>query len=113
VLTARIADEVQFKVSCDTLNLAAPTGAVQASGSIKVSSPGLEGAGERLIINLQENWLYLEGQGHLRTQRDGQEVELQADRLRLRIIGGRLSDRGEIAPASHQQTQKANDHLLD
>jgi hypothetical protein len=98
ILTAKIGEEVQFKVTCDALNMTAPTGAVQASGAIKVTSPGLDGSGERLIINLQENWLYLEGQARLRNQRDGQEVELQADRLRLRIVDGKLSNKATVVP---------------
>jgi hypothetical protein len=97
VLTAKTGDEVQFKVSCDRLDLQAPHGAIQASGSIKLNSAGLEGAAERLTINLHEDRVILDGVARLKARRDGQELELQSDRLSLRIIDGHLSDRAEAA----------------
>jgi hypothetical protein len=98
VLTAKTGAEVQFKVTCDKLDLQAPHGAIQAAGAVKLSSNDLDGTGERLTINLQEDKVILDGRAELRARREGQELELQADHLSLRIVGGRLSTRAEAVP---------------
>ena len=98
VLTAKTGEEVQFKVTCDRLDLKAPNGAIEASGAIQLNSAGIEGSAERLSIKLQEDRVVLDGKAHLSARRKGQQLmELQADRLSLRIIDGRLSDRAETA----------------
>jgi hypothetical protein len=97
-LTARTGDVVQLQVACDNLDMQAPRGAIQASGAIKLTSPGLEGTGERLTINLPEDKVILDGKAQLRARREAQELELQADRLSLRIIDGRLTSKTDDKP---------------
>jgi hypothetical protein len=97
VLTAKVGGEVQFKVTCDRLDLQAPNGAIQAAGAIKLTSAGLEGSSERLTINLREDRVILDGQAHLKARRQSQELELQAERLSLRLVDGRLGDSAETA----------------
>jgi hypothetical protein len=98
-LTARSGDEVQLQVLCDRLDMQAPNGAIQAAGTIAVTSPGLEATSERLTINLREDRVVLDGHAQLRARREGQELEMQADHLSLRIVGGRLSGDCAVAPA--------------
>jgi hypothetical protein len=98
VLTAKVGGEVKFKITCDRMEMQAPHGAIQATGSIKLTSPGLEGTSERLTINLQDDRVILDGRTHLHARREGQEMELEADRLSLRMLGGRLTERAEAQP---------------
>jgi hypothetical protein len=101
VLTAKTGDEVQFKVTCDRLEMQAPHGSIQAVGAIKLTSSGLDGNSERLTISLQEDRVTLDGGARLQIKRDRQELGLQADRLSLRIVGGRLSEPTEaVGPPS-------------
>jgi hypothetical protein len=97
VLTAKTGEVVQFKVACDRLDLQAPSGSIRASGAIQLHSAGLEGKADHLTINLQEDRVILNGQAHLRARRDGQQLELQADRLSLRVVGGKLTHKAEAA----------------
>jgi hypothetical protein len=106
VLTAKIGDEVQFKVTCDKLDLQAPGGAIQAAGAIKLTSAGLDGSAERLTINLHEDRVILDGQAHLKARRQSQELELQAERLSLRIMDGRLGDSAEAAEPPARQHRR-------
>ncbi len=82
---ARIGKEVQFRVQCLQLDLQAPRGSIQAQGDVKVSGSGLDGTCQRLTINWQDDHVLLEGGAQLKCLRDGQDVELRAERLSLRL----------------------------
>jgi hypothetical protein len=84
-LEARNGKEVQFQVSCKQLDLQAPCGSIQAQGDVKISGSGLDGNCERLTINWQDDHVLLEGHAQLKCLRDGQDVELKADRLSLKL----------------------------
>jgi hypothetical protein len=85
LLTAQTGQEVQFRVSCDKLDLQAPRGTIKASGNVKVESEGLKGACEQLSIAWQQDQVVLEGNAELKSQRDGQDMDLKAAKLSLRL----------------------------
>jgi hypothetical protein len=85
VLTARSGQEVQFRVCCDKLDLQSPKGCIQASGNVTVQSDGLKGACEQLTIAWQADQVILQGNAELKCQREGQEVDLKAAKLTLRL----------------------------
>jgi hypothetical protein len=85
LMTASTGKEVQFRVSCDRLDLAAPNGRITAAGNVHVSSEGLEGSCEQLTIAWAEDRVTLEGQAELRTKRDGQDMDMKAAKLSLRL----------------------------
>jgi hypothetical protein len=85
LLTAQTGQEVQFRVSCDKLDLQAPRGNIKASGNVKVESDGLKGACELLSIAWQQDQVVLEGNAELKSQRDGQDMDLKAAKLSLRL----------------------------
>jgi hypothetical protein len=82
---ARIGDEVQFRVTCEQLVLQAPRGSLEAHGDVKVTGSDLDGTCERLTINWQDDHVFLEGKAHLKCLRNGQDVELNSDRLSLKL----------------------------
>lgn len=84
-IEARSGNEVHFQVSCARLDLQAPHGCLQAQGTVKVSGAGLEGTCDRLTISWDHNKVLLEGNVHLSCHKEGQEVELAADRLSVRL----------------------------
>lgn len=94
LLTAQSGKEVQFRVQCEKLDLQTPTGCLDASGSVKLTSEGVEGTCDRLTITWQEDHVVLEGKAHLKCHRDGQNVELKAARLSLRLSGAKTVQRG-------------------
>jgi lipopolysaccharide export system protein LptA len=85
VVTAKSGDEIQMKLTCDKLDLQAPRGSLHANGAVKLTGPGLEASSDKLVINLQEERVTLEGKAEVKSQRQGQLVELQSDRLSLRL----------------------------
>jgi hypothetical protein len=97
LLTAQTGKEVQFRVDCDKLDLQAPRGCIQASGNVRVASDGLRGACEKLTIAWQKDQVVLEGTAELKCQRDGQEVDLKAAKLTLRLT---VSARPEVTRGS-------------
>jgi hypothetical protein len=84
-LEARNGKEVQFSVSCQQLELQAPRGSIQAQGDVKISGSGLDGCCERLTINWWCDHVLLEGHAQLKCLREGQDVELKADKLSLKL----------------------------
>jgi hypothetical protein len=84
-LEARNGKEVQFSVSCQQLDLQAPRGSIQAQGDVKISGSGLDGSCEKLTINWWCDHVLLEGHAELKCLREGQDVELKADRLSLKL----------------------------
>src|SRR5262249_43657087 len=87
-LTASIGKKVQFRVLCDKLNLQAPRGSIEALGAVKITSSGLEGTCDRLAIAWQEDRVVLDGKAQLKCQREGNDLELKADQLSLRLTPG-------------------------
>jgi hypothetical protein len=82
---ARIGDEVQFRVNCVQIVLQAPRGSLEAQGDVKVTGSDLDGTCEHLTINWQDDHVFLEGKAHLKCLRNGQDVELNSDRLSLKL----------------------------
>jgi hypothetical protein len=93
VLTAKAGDAVQFKITCERLELQAPRGNIQAIGDIVLSSSGLKGTSQRLTISLQEDRVYLDGQARVVCEREGQELDVQGERLSLRLRAGGSAER--------------------
>jgi hypothetical protein len=84
-LEARTGNKVEFHVNCARLDLQSPRGQIQAHGDVKLTGSGLEGTCDRLSISWQDENVALEGQVRLTCHRDGQNVELAADRLTLKL----------------------------
>jgi hypothetical protein len=103
-LTAQTGKEVRFRVVCDQLNLQAPCGNIEAQGTVKLASSGLEGSCDRLTISWQEDQVVLEGSAKLKCYREGQNVELKAARLSLRLT--RHSACEEVSKATHHVKHK-------
>ena len=61
--------------------------AAVSGASVQLTGSGLEGHCERLNINWQNDRVILEGQVRLKCIKDGQEVELTADRLSVKLTG--------------------------
>jgi hypothetical protein len=85
LLTAQTGQEVQFRVSCDTLDLQAPRGNIKAAGNVQVESDGLKGQCEQMSIAWQADQVVLEGNAVVKCQRDGQDMDLKAAKLSLRL----------------------------
>jgi hypothetical protein len=84
VLTARSGTDVQFKMSCDKLDLQAPRGRMDASGKVKITSDQLEGSCDKLTISWHEDVIVLE-KVQLKCKLQGYAAEMQAEQLRLRL----------------------------
>jgi hypothetical protein len=84
-LEARIGKEVQFRVTCTQLSIEAPRGCLNAKGDVKITGSELDGSCEGLSINWQDDHVFLEGKAHLKCLRNGQDVDLNADRLSLKL----------------------------
>jgi hypothetical protein len=89
-LTAETSKDIQFRLSCERLNLQAPDGTIEAHGAVKLSSPGIEGTCELLTITWQDDHVVLKGQAQMKCRRDGQDLELKSDQLSLRLSGARI-----------------------
>ncbi len=85
LLTAQTGQEVQFRIICDKLDVQSPKGNIQASGNVKVESEGMKGSCDQLTIAWQADQVVLQGNAELKCQREGQEVDLQAAKLTLRL----------------------------
>ena len=84
-LEACIGKEVQFRVTCAQLSIEAPRGSLNAKGDVKITGSDLDGTCEHLTINWQDDHVFLEGKAHLKCLRNGQDVELNSDRLSLKL----------------------------
>jgi hypothetical protein len=100
-MEARIDKTVKFRVSCEHLDLQAPRGSIQAQGDVKVLGPDLEGKCDRLTINWQDEQVLLDGSVYLKCRKEGQEVELKAEKLGLKL--SQISP-PETPPASEEAT---------
>jgi len=85
VVEARIGKEIQFRISCARLDLQSPRGSILAQGDVKISGSGLDGQCERLLINWSDDRLVVEGNAYMKCLRDGHDVELNAERMSLRL----------------------------
>jgi hypothetical protein len=104
---ARIDKAVKFRVNCEHLDLQAPRGSIQAQGDVKVLGPDLEGKCERLTINWQDEQVSLDGCVHLKCRKEGQEVELKAEKLGLKL--SQISPPETPAPpVSEEKTGKSD-----
>jgi hypothetical protein len=83
-LTARNGTDVQFKVSCEKLDLQTPRGRLDASGKVTIASENLQGTCEKLTISWHEDVVVLE-MVKLNCKLEGQAAEMQARELRLRL----------------------------
>jgi hypothetical protein len=84
-LEARIGTEVQFRVICESLEMQAPRGCLQAKGDVKITGSDLDGHCQSMTINWQDDHVLLEGHARVKCLRDGQDVELTGERLSLRL----------------------------
>jgi hypothetical protein len=84
-LEARIGKEVQFRVTCSQLSIEAPRGCLNAKGEVKITGSDLDGSCEGLTINWQDDHVFLEGKAHLKCLRNGQDVELNSERLSVKL----------------------------
>jgi hypothetical protein len=110
-MEARNGKEVEFRVTCQQLDLQAPRGSIQAQGDVKISGSGLDGCCERLTINWWCDHVLLEGHAQLRCLRDGQDVELKAEKLSLKLsASSTVKGVGESAePPPADPTRAADD----
>jgi hypothetical protein len=107
---ARSGKEVEFRVSCQQLELQAPRGSIQAQGDVKISGSGLDGSCERLTINWWCDQVLLEGHAQLKCLRDGQDVELKAEKLSLKLsASSTIKSIGESAEPPQAPTAKDSD----
>lgn len=114
-LTASIGKEVQFRIACEKLDLQAPRGVIDASGTVTLNSEGLEGNCDHLQITWEEEHLVMEGNAQLKCHREGQEVELKSSRLSLRLSGGGVSPTQEPpvnGKAKLSRTVPVTDHPI-
>jgi hypothetical protein len=84
-LEACIGKEVQFRVTCAQLSIEAPRGSLNAKGDVKITGSDLDGSCEGLTINWQDDHVFLEGKAHLKCLRNGQDVELNSERLSIKL----------------------------
>jgi hypothetical protein len=87
-LEARCENDVQFRVNCQRLDLQAPHGKIEAQGEVKVTSAGLEASCDHLTIGWVDDRVVLEGRVRLKWNKEGQEAEVFADRLSVKLYGG-------------------------
>jgi hypothetical protein len=85
--------DVEFHVKCDAVDLHAPNGSIQARGNVKVSAGQLDAAGQSLTLQLHDDQLLLEGQARVTQRGDGQDLELRAERLTLRLLMAPVDDK--------------------
>jgi hypothetical protein len=84
LLTAQNGEDVKFTVSCEKLDMATPSGSIQAWGKVKLSTDSIEGNCEKLTISWQEDVVTLE-KVQLKFKLEGHEADLNAEQLRVRL----------------------------
>src|SRR5262249_24351654 len=98
---ARIGKTVKFRVTCAQLDLQAPRGSIQAQGDVKVDGPDLDDKCEKLTINWHDEQVLLDGKVYLKCHKEGQEVELKAERLSLKL--------SQISPPESEEPPAADE----
>jgi hypothetical protein len=83
-LTAKTGSDVQFKIICEKLELQTPRGSITASGKVMIASDSVEGVCDRLTISWHDEAVVLD-KVQMKCKLEGNEAELQADQLRLRL----------------------------
>jgi hypothetical protein len=97
-LTAQNGKDVKFTVSCEKLEVLTPSGSIHASGTVKLATPSIEGACDKLTISWQNDVVVLD-KVQLKCKLEGQEAELHADQMRLRLSNVvTVSEQGKTAP---------------
>ena len=91
VITAKIGQTVQIRVLCNKVDIQSPGGSIQAQGNVLVNGPDLKATSERLTIQLQDEFIVLEGKAQIEYQSEKQVMELRSDRFSVR-----LNDRGDF-----------------
>lgn len=89
LLEARNDDKVQLRISCQMLDLQAPNGTIRARGDVKLNGSDLNGSCEMLTIAWQHESVLLEGKVQLTCPKEGQEIELAAERLSVKLTGAK------------------------
>jgi hypothetical protein len=82
---ARTKSGVLFRITCDRLNVATPSGAIEGTGSVKIDGPDMDGTCERIRISWSEDRIVLEGTVNVKCRKDLQEIELTGDRLSVKV----------------------------
>jgi hypothetical protein len=97
-LTAQNGKDVKFTVSCEKLVVQTPSGSIHASGAVKLATPSIDGACDQLTISWQNDVVVLD-KVQLKCKLEGQEAELHADQMRLRLSNVvTVSERGTATP---------------
>jgi hypothetical protein len=100
LLTAAAGKNVQYRLSCEYLNVQAPNGSIEAQGTVKLSGVGMEVICDRLTISWQNDQVILEGHAQMTYRSAGQDLELAADRLSVRLTGARTDH--EMQPETRE-----------
>ena len=97
-LTAQNGKDIKFTVSCEKLEVQTPSGSIHASGTVKLATPSIEGACDQLTISWQNDVVVLD-KVQLKCKLEGQEAELHAEQMRLRLSNVvTVSEQGKTAP---------------
>ncbi len=127
LLLARLQKRAEIRILCDHVELKAPNGVVQAVGKVTVTGGGLTASCQRLTLPLSEDRLLLEGQAEVKlTDRarsefeakpnpfaaspptaGGSALEVQGDRLTLRVAGNPAPGPQAAAPAPRPAARPA------
>jgi hypothetical protein len=99
-LTAQSGKEICFQIVCDQLSLQSPGGNIDAQGAVKLTSAGLDGSCDHLVICWQQDQVVMDGEAHLKCQREGQEIELNAAKLSLRLTTTKEKKTAEPMPST-------------
>jgi hypothetical protein len=77
--------DTEFRVVCENLKMQSPSGDIAAEGTITITVAGLAVSCNRLVLNWQDEWVMMDGDVRLTTEKDGQRVELHGSQLRLKL----------------------------
>lgn len=77
----------KFVITCDQLGLQSPDGVAEARGNVQVQGPNVEGTCEKLTFTWRDAGVVLEGKVRLKCKQDGQQVDLNGDRLVVKLAG--------------------------
>ena len=75
----------EFRVVCQNLKMQSPSGDILAEGDINIITAGFKVSCSRLIITWQDEWVTMEGNVRLYSEKEGQKLELEGTHLRLRL----------------------------
>lgn len=75
----------EFRVVCQSLKMQSPSGNIQAEGHIKIGIADMMMQCDRLVISWQQDWVRLEGNVLVTTQKNGQLVQMSGEALNLKL----------------------------